>query len=152
MLTDRVLGKKFGPKVLRNGVPVHYTAQPFPPPDRFASIEVGEGPDAPAIGLKMSRQELIATAGEQWEVVMFKDTRVAALVSLIKAAHLTLFWLLGYRYATSAAGLFVGRDILGQFYRSNAGRPKKEIRANAWSYFPGIPEHVPAGHRQEHWI
>jgi len=46
------------------------------------------------------------------------------------------FWLFsGYRYALSAAGLFVGRDILPWFYRSNAGRPKKGIQTDAWWYF-----------------
>jgi hypothetical protein len=44
------------------------------------------------------------------------DFRIAALVSLIKAAHLTQFRLLGYRYGCSEGAAYVGREILGRFY------------------------------------
>jgi hypothetical protein len=135
VLADPVLSKKLRPKILMNGEPIVFTSQPAPPPDRFVQVLLGEDPNAPSLGIKMSRDEMIASAGEQWEFVMFKDARIPALVSLIKAAHLTLFYLLGYRYATSAAGLFVGRDILGRFFRSNSGHQKKEIQANAWTDF-----------------
>jgi hypothetical protein len=48
---------------------------------------------------------------------------------------LTMFHLLGYKYATAAAGHLIGRAVLGEFYRLNAGRPRKEILANAWPHF-----------------
>ncbi len=64
-----------------------------------------------------------------------KDIRLSALVSLIKAAHLTLFKILGYRYAFSAGGYFVGRNILGEFFLQNQGKTKKEILDNAHLFF-----------------
>jgi hypothetical protein len=135
LLTNKDFVKKFSPKILLNAKPVKFTSQASPPPDRFVQVKLGDGPNVPSIGIKMSQQEFIEAAGERWEFTMFKDVRIPALVSLIKAAHLTTFHLLGYRYATSAAGLFIGREVLGRFYRSNIGRPRKEVLVNAWSYF-----------------
>lgn len=135
LLTDKELGKKFRPMILLDGDPVIHTSQPNPPPEHFVRAVIGDGPDAPAFGIKMSKDEMAASAGGKWEFVVFKDARIHALVSLIKAAHLTLFHLFGYRYALSSAGLFVGSDILGRFYQSNRRRPKLEILANAWAYF-----------------
>jgi hypothetical protein len=135
LLTERDLVKKFQPRILKNGEPVSFTSQPFPPSAPFVRVELGDGPGAPTIGLKMRPEEMIESARENWEFVVFKDARVSALVSLIKAAHLTLFHLLGYRYARTVTGHFVGYDILGRFYVANRGRPKQEILANAWSHF-----------------
>ena len=66
------------------------------------------------------------------------------LVSLIKAAHLTLVYLLGDRYIQSASGYFVGHDILGIFYekvkeildKDTVNKKRKEIvAALAVEYF-----------------
>ena len=54
---------------------------------------------------------------------------------MLKAAHLTLFEMLGYRYALSAGGYFLGRNILGEFFLSNKGRSKTDIIANGLSHF-----------------
>src|SRR5260221_5330298 len=64
-----------------------------------------------------------------------KVVRIQAFVSLIKAAHLTLFELLGYRYALSSGGQFVGRQILGEFFLQNRDKPKGEVLANAQPFF-----------------
>jgi hypothetical protein len=66
---------------------------------------------------------------------MSKDLRIPALVSLIKAGHLSLFEMLGYRYALSAGGYFVGRDILGEFFLQNLNKPKSEVLKNAYPFF-----------------
>ena len=44
--------------------------------------------------------------------------------------------MLGYRYALSAGGLFLGNSILGQFFKSNRGLSKSEVVRNANSFFP----------------
>ena len=137
VLTDKTLSKKFSPKIWLNGKPVEFTSQPSPPKDQFVRVALGDGPESPLIGIKMSQQEFVDSANERWEFTVLKDVRVSSLVSVIKAAHLTAFHLLGYTYATAAAGLFVGRDILGKFYESNADRARKDVVANA-SAFPRI--------------
>jgi len=54
---------------------------------------------------------------------------------MLKAAHLTMFQMLGYRYALSAGGYFLGRDVLGEFFIKNRGQTKADILANVQSYF-----------------
>ena len=70
-----------------------------------------------------------------WWIEVGDDVRVAALVSLIKAAHLSMFSLLGYNYALSNAGVFMGHDILGRFFRDNRSNSKKETLSHAIPYF-----------------
>lgn len=69
------------------------------------------------------------------EIVIEKDVRLPALVSLLKAAHLTLFEMLGYRYALSAGGIFLGRDVLGKFFLQNRDLSKADVLTAAASYF-----------------
>lgn len=135
LLTEKSLTKKFNPQIWLNGAPVPFTSQPSPPREQFVPVALGDGPGGPSIGIKMSEKEFVEAAKERWEFTVLKDARIPALVSLIKAAHLTTFHLLGYKYATASAGLLIGRAVLGEFYRLNAGRPRKEILANAWSHF-----------------
>ena len=63
----------------------------------------------------MHPTEVIASKGKRWEVEISRDVRVPMLVSVIKAAHLTLFAMHGYNYALSSSGIFVGQQILGEF-------------------------------------
>jgi hypothetical protein len=79
---------------------------------------------------------MIQAQTQDWQFVCEKDCRLASLVSVLKAAHLTLFEMLGYRYALSAGGLFLGNTILGQFFKSNRGLSKGEVFSNAGNYFP----------------
>jgi len=69
------------------------------------------------------------------QIVVEKDARLAALVSLLKAAHLTLFEMLGYEYALSAGGHFLGKTILGDFYLQNRDLAKAEVLRNAKDHF-----------------
>jgi hypothetical protein len=65
-----------------------------------------------------------------------KDFRIPALVSLIKAAYLSMFSLFGYRYVLSHAGRFIGENILGTFYRANCKiRTRKEAQRLAFEFF-----------------
>jgi hypothetical protein len=57
------------------------------------------------------------------------------MVSLLKAAHLTLFHMLGHQYVVSGGGRFLGYDILGKFFLENVGRAKRDIVAAAYPYF-----------------
>ena len=87
------------------------------------------------LALKLAPSEVSETDKHDWQFVFSMDCRLAALVSLLKAAHLTLFEMLGYRYALSAGGLFLGHTILGQFFKQNRELSKAEILTNAQNYF-----------------
>lgn len=85
--------------------------------------------------LHMERAELAAVPASQIRVLVEHDARVFALVSLIKAAYLTLFQLLGYQYVLSCAGMSIGHGVLGAFYRDNRGKNRLAIHAAAIKYF-----------------
>jgi hypothetical protein len=83
--------------------------------------------------LKMGLDEVVAAQAENWEFIASKDCRLSAVISLIKAAYLTLFHMFGYGYALSGAGHSVGVRILGDFYQKCNGKPKlAKTEARDW--------------------
>jgi hypothetical protein len=87
------------------------------------------------LALKKTPDEVRALQHVKWHSEIFGDFRVAVLVSCIKAAYLTLFWKLGYGYTLSAAGMSVGREILGRFFLENHGKDKEAIQVAAVEFF-----------------
>jgi hypothetical protein len=85
--------------------------------------------------LEKTHEEMMEARTGNWEFVIEGDYTVPAIASLIKAAHLTLFQLLGYRYVYSAAGQFVGYRVLGDFFRRWQRRPMSKARHAAQDYF-----------------
>jgi hypothetical protein len=83
----------------------------------------------------MTPQEFLAAGPETFEIHFHKDLRLASVASLLKCAHLTLFAMLGYRYALSRGGRFLGKTILGTFFDENLGLEKAQIQANGTSHF-----------------
>jgi hypothetical protein len=69
------------------------------------------------------------------KVISHSDWRVPSIVSILKAAHLSFFYVFGYRYGLSAAAEFLGRQILGSFFRDNQNKPKDEVIKSAKSHF-----------------
>ena len=132
---DKALHKKFDPKILVEGIETGYFIAQRSVPQQFTPIEFEKDGQSIIVGLKMAPDAVIAASEGEWELDVSKDIRIAALVSLIKAAHLTLFDVLGYRYVLSAAGEFVGRQILGEFYSQNSGKPKANVLQNAVLFF-----------------
>ncbi|MBV8309910.1 MAG: hypothetical protein JO344_05860 [Planctomycetaceae bacterium] len=137
LFLDPKLNRQFRPSILRNDQPVPYTTWQTRLPDAFTPVTLGDDERAMTIGLRISPEELLAAAGDKWELDVSKDVRLPALASLIKTAHLSLFHLLGYRYAAFPAGRFVGYDILGRFFRNNFGTRKQrpKVLANAHAHF-----------------
>ncbi|RYZ77740.1 MAG: hypothetical protein EOP06_30170 [Proteobacteria bacterium] len=71
----------------------------------------------------------------KFEVEYKRDVRVQMVATLIKAAHLTMFELLGYNYALRAAGEYIGHQILGKFFIENKGKSRSEVALAAHSHF-----------------
>lgn len=134
VLTDRTLSRRFRPRLRVDGELVeHFIANGEVPRDS-TPVELHQNGRSVSLGLKMPPEGL--TGGEhELEIEIAKDVRIAALVSLIKAAHLTLFDMLGYRYALSAGGYFVGRMILGEFFHQNHHKRKAEVLESAHDFF-----------------
>ena len=132
---DKELHKKFDPKILIDDKQIDYFVTKDRIPVHFTPIEFKKDEQSIHVGLKISPDDFIASADGKWDIEISKDLRIAALVSLIKAAYLTLFDMLGYRYVLSAAGEYVGRQILGEFFRKNYGKRKSNVLQNAIPFF-----------------
>lgn len=135
VLADKKLARKYRPKILVDDEPVDYFVAQDDVPERFTSVEFDNDGQPVRLGLKMSPEDVSAATEQKWELEVSKDVRISALVSLIKSAHLTLFEMLGYRYALSAGGYFVGRDILGKFFCDNHDKSKSTVLENAPRFF-----------------
>jgi len=85
--------------------------------------------------LKVTPTEVQNLANANWQVHVEKDLRISAIVSVLKAAHLTMFDMLGYRYALSPGGHFLGKTVLGNYFNENVFRSRKDALANAVVYF-----------------
>jgi len=127
-LADRRLSKRLKPKILLEGREIqHYIARgPIPPEHSKFAVDLQD--QSVPLALKIHPDETLAAADGNWEIRIDTDVRLAALVSLLKAAHLALFEMLGYQYALSAAGHFLGYTVLGSFFLKNQGRRRAEIR------------------------
>ena len=104
------------------------------PPEHSPAIVGGEEDFVPLV-MKLSQSEAMELESGDWQLVVEKDIRLPALVSILKAAHLSLFHLMGYRYALSAAGRFVGWDVLGRFYLQAQSLERAEQIELARSHF-----------------
>lgn len=136
-MVDKTLAKKFRPQILVKGrpVPYYYPPEATPTVTDHAKVQLEGDHGTVEVRLKLTPKALEATDAADFEIRVERDLRLPALVSLIKVAHLTLFRMLGYRYALSAGGRFMGRSILGEFYLQNYHLGKKIVVEKAQTYF-----------------
>jgi hypothetical protein len=135
VLADPSLSKKLRPKMRIGDEDVEHFVASEPVPDRFTETMVA-GPNGPIrLGLKIHPDGAGTALGKNWSIAIEKDIRLPALVSILKAAHLTMFDMLGYSYALSAGGHLVGWDILGKLFLSNNALKKADVIANAEAHF-----------------
>ena len=87
------------------------------------------------VGLKVSPEEFETAINGKWEFQVDKDIRLPALASVLKAAHLTMFHLMGYRYALSVGGHFLGKVVLGDAYLKAQGLERDKALQTAWDHF-----------------
>jgi hypothetical protein len=132
---DPSLATHLRPKFIVNGRTVeHYI--PKGPVPRDYTLFVIDGKSGPIkYALKITPTEVQTLANANWQVHVEKDLRISAIVSVLKAAHLTMFYMLGYRYALTPGGHFLGKTVLGNFFNDNVSRPRKDAVANAVTYF-----------------
>lgn len=135
VLTDRELTRRLRPRLISDGKQVdHYIAEgPIPP--EFTELTLTSPSSTVRLALKLTPSEALTTINSQLEIHIEKDVRLAALSSCIKAAHLTLFDMIGYQYGLSLGGYIVGHDILGKFFLENAKHPKSNILENSREHF-----------------
>jgi hypothetical protein len=136
VLYHPTLSKKLRPKITVDGKEwKHYQDRgPKAPDHSRLAVQIGGGEPMRWV-LRKSPEDVNAALKRDWKLVIEMDCRVSALISLIKAAHLSLFRLLGYSYVLSGGGIEVGNGILGRFYRAHRDRQPSEAKAQALAYF-----------------
>jgi len=135
VLGNKELSKRLRPKVIFDGKHVEHYVPAEQIPSKHSLVIVGDNENPPRYAFKLSPDKMLDSSDENWEIRIEKDVRLAALPSLLKAAHLTLFKMLGYEYGLSLAGHFVGHIILGKIFLDNRDKPKAEILENAYEHF-----------------
>jgi hypothetical protein len=136
-LRDPKMSKKLRPKICVNGeMWEHYEDRgtDVPAGHTRLAVHVGEG-DPLLWVVKKTPEEVVSLENTGFELMIGTDCRPDALVSLVKAAYLTLFRLLGYSYALSTAGKKIGHDVLGKFYREHGQKKADEARQAALPFF-----------------
>lgn len=136
VLSDDNLSKQLRPRLWLNGrIVEHYHDRGHSSPGHtVVGVDVGNGA-ARNIVVKMAPEALLQAADSDWQLGFEQDLRMPALVSLLKAAHLTLFELLGYRYALTTGGHFLGFEVLGRFFSAHHTSPVDVARDAANSFF-----------------
>lgn len=135
VIVNKELFQQLNPKILLDGKDVDFFVAKDKVPSKYSLLTVEGDEETVDVGIKIPPADFQKAIEGKWEIDVSKDVRLQALVSLIKAAHLTLFELFGYHYALSAAGRFVGHDILGTFFLQNKNEKKKTILGNASKFF-----------------
>ncbi len=141
VISDAAVLRRFRTLLTANGEPVPHYASTGPIPASHIRIHNDAGAATPLV-LKMDGAELQSLEHAEWQFGIDKDLRLAALVSILKAAHLTLFEMIGYRWALSAGGNLVGKTILGDFYLASARRSRTEVGATAARHFSQFAQMV----------
>ena len=116
LLADKDLRRLFKPTTLLNGSEVEsYLYQPsVAVPEQFLETTLSvEGQSVREV-LKPTPSQREVTQDGIAEIGVDKDVRIHALVSLLKSAHLTLFHLMGYKYALSRGGVPFGESVVGR--------------------------------------
>ena len=135
ILTDRKMSRQFNPKIVIDGQSVdHYRPQGVVP-KQHSELYIDSSGRFEKLALKISPAEMENVPGGRIQVNVDKDVRLAALASCFKSAHLTLFHLLGYRYALSYGGYILGREILGGFFLKTRGMGRHRALEEANTHF-----------------
>ncbi len=135
MVVDKHTASKFRPEIYCEGERVDYYPARGPIPKNHTGLALETDIGTVNLGLKISTDTAGSLPLNSWQIVVEKDLRLAALVTLIKSAYLTLFELLGYRYALSASGRFVGKTILGEFFENAHSLPRQDVLTKALAHF-----------------
>ncbi|OYW12777.1 MAG: hypothetical protein B7Z55_18055, partial [Planctomycetales bacterium 12-60-4] len=101
----------------------HYFSPKVPKPvSGHTPILITDNDDRPVahLTLKVAPERILDAKDSEIELVIDRDYRPAIIAAMLKAAHLTLFEMMGYQHVFSAAGLLLS-DILRSFYERHGG-------------------------------
>lgn len=104
------------------------------PPGYSPMRVVSEGKTLCDIVIKERTEEAQKLSGKDFKIVIEHDYRPSIIASVLKAAHLTMFHMLGYKHVFSPAGTYVA-STLEQFYTVHKGTKGKKRRQAFAAHF-----------------
>jgi hypothetical protein len=105
-------------------------------PESHSNITIQkEGFPEVHLAFKIDPSKMLSSLDARWEIEIRRDLRLSAFVSLLKTVHLTLFELVGYHYALSSGGRFMGWDVLGSFFDQARNLERSTILKAAVTHF-----------------
>ena len=135
VVADKKLASVFNPTFLMDGVPIgHYIAR-GDIPDHHTQVELEVNGEPIRLVLKIHPDEMRRSSDRHLEIAVERNVALPSMVSILKAVHLTLFHLIGYRYALSEGGRFLGKDLLGNYYCKVKDLDRPAALTRAEEYF-----------------
>jgi hypothetical protein len=104
------------------------------PPGHSPMRVVSDGKTLCDIVIKDSTEEARKLSGKEFRIVIEQDYRPSIIASVLKAAHLTMFHMLGYKHVFSPAGIYVA-STLKQFFATHKGTTGKKRRQAFAAHF-----------------
>ena len=135
IMADKDLVRLLKPKFILDGKEIEYYYPKGAVPPTHSEITLFTSKKNIRIALKLSPEAMRNAKNENWEIRVEKNINLPALVSLLKAAHLTLFHLLGYRHVWSSSGRFLGKIVLGDFFFKAREMKRDEVLDLARNHF-----------------
>lgn len=132
-LTDQTLGKEIASRFRLQGKEIEYYYTAGAPSPQHTELPFPGLTPGRRLVLKIHPSELVAGGRVCLNFGIEADLRVPMFVSVLKAAHLTLFNILGYRHALALSGRFLGHDLLGALFWKFKDKPKSEVPHATWA-------------------
>ena len=142
VVADKDLSRMLKPKIVVNGEEVGYYFPKGAVPPNHSLIRLFTPIGIVELALKRSPAAMQNAETECWTIHIDKNLNLPALVSLIKAAHLTLYHLCGYRHVFSGCGFFLGRTVLGEFFLKARHLDRKRALELAKNHFSSLANMV----------
>jgi hypothetical protein len=130
---DPDLYRRFRPRVLVDGVEVPHFIAKRELAKSTPQLVLERGGKSVRLGLKLP-DGVDVREDSHLEFEVDHDFVIPAVVSVLKAAHLTAFALMEYKYALGRGGAWLGHQ-LGSFYLENRGLRRTDIVRRAAAHF-----------------
>jgi hypothetical protein len=134
---DPGLGRKMKPRVIAGEEQwkLYPDRGHTPPPDHSRVALHFDGQEPIPWVVQKNKADMDAAMGKGLAIGLGVDCRLQAFVTLLKAAHLTLFKMLGYSYALAESGRVIGPKTLGRFFKDHGTKKPDDARKAALHYF-----------------
>lgn len=142
VLGDARLRRELRPRIYAGSREIDHFIPQGEVPEHFTAMHSSDEGLPQLVGLKIHPREVEEAIDADWHIEVALDLRVGALVSLLKAAHLTHFYLFGYEYVFSPTGHLVGSQMLGKLFEAARGLSRAAALSEAKRQLSGCENMV----------